>query len=299
MKNFKQRDGFQGEKLIALPESIWRKAIKENPVLSHLYITYIGYFPKAAHHFRERKNGCSDNILIYCLRGKGWYTIKNKRFEVSPNQFFILPATKEHMSYGANENDPWTIYWIHFSGCEIDTFNHSFNIGLYDGPKRINFNEKGIELWHTIYKNLEMGYGKENVIKANLCLYQFICSFLFPDTTNEKKQDEKDAINNTILFMKNKLSEKLTLEDLARRNNLSSSHFSLLFKKSTGMSPLDYFIHLKLQQACLQLLTSEVKIKNIAANLGYDDAYYFSRLFKKHMKISPLQYRFSPQSKSS
>lgn len=300
MNSFKQRDGFQGEKLISLPDSVWKKAIEENPILSHLYITHIGYFPKAAYHYRERKNGCTDNILIYCVRGKGWYSVKNKRFEVRLNQFFIIPATKEYINYGADENDPWTIYWIHFTGSDMDTFNKSFDIKLFNGPKQISFNEKGIELWNYIYQNLEMGYGKENISKANLCLYHFIASFLYPDVNvNEKKQDEKDTINNTILFMRNKLAKKLTLEDLALMNNLSPSHFSLLFKKSTGMAPLDYFIHLKLQQACLQLLTSEIKIKDIAADLGYDDPYYFSRLFKKYMNMSPLQYRFSPPSKSS
>lgn len=93
--------------------------------------------------------------------------------------------------------------------------------------------------------------------------------------------------------MRSKLSEKLTLENLALMNKLSASHFSLLFRKETGMAPLDYFIHLKLQQACLLLLTTESKIVNIAKNLGYEDSYYFSRLFKKYMKMSPQQYRFS------
>ena len=81
-------------------------------------------------------------------------------------------------------------------------------------------------------------------------------------------------------------------------NKLSASHFSLLFRNRTGMSQLDYFIHLKLQQACLLLWTTQTKIKHIAAELGYDDAYYFSRLFKKYMKMSPLQYRFSPPFKT-
>lgn len=300
MKNFKQRDGFQGEKLISLPDNIWKKAIKKNPVLGNLYVTYIGYFPKAAYHYRVRKNGCTDNILIYCVRGKGWYKVKNKLFEVQPNEYFILPATKEYLSYGADEKDPWTIYWVHFSGCDINNFNLSFNIDLFDGPQPIVFNEKGLELWDSMYRNLEMGYGEENISKTNLCLYHFLSTFLYPDKNiNEKKQDEKDLIDNTILFMRSKLGEKLSLEDLALMNKLLVSHFSLLFRKGIGMSPLDYFIHLKIQQACLLLLTSEIKIKKIASDLGYEDPYYFSRLFKKQMKISPLQYRYSPPSKSS
>lgn len=300
MKKLKQQDGFQGEKLISLPENVWKKAIKENPVLANLYLTHIGYFPKAAYHYRERKNGCSDNIFIYCLDGKGWYSINEKRFEVGINDYFIIPATKESVRYGADEQDPWTIYWIHFSGYDINTFNSSFNIDLLDGPHQISYNEKGLELWNTMYKNLEMGFGFENLCKSNLCLYHFISTFLYPDETdNERKQVEKDLISSSIFFMQSKLAEKLTLDDLASMNKLSASHFSLLFRKRTGMSPLDYFIHLKLQKACLLLLTTNKKIKNIAAALGYEDAYYFSRLFKKYIKMSPLRYRFSPPFKES
>jgi AraC-like DNA-binding protein len=72
---------------------------------------------------------------------------------------------------------------------------------------------------------------------------------------------------------------------------LSTSHFSNLFRKATGMAPLDYFIHLKLQKACLLLYSSDIKVKKIAKEIGYTDPYYFSRLFKKYMKASPDQYR--------
>jgi len=294
MVNIKRRDGFEGEKLISLPDQVWKNAIKANPFLGNLYITHIGYFPKAAYHYRERRNGCADNILIYCLRGKGWYSIKNKRFDVSVNQFFIIPATKEHIRYGADEKDPWTIHWIHFSGNDMDTFNQGFGIGLFDGPQQIIFNEKGLELWDTMYNSLEMGYSTENLSITNLCLYHFIATFLFPPKyADEKKQSAKDLINETIHFMHSRLADKLTIEDLALKNQLSASHFTYLFRKGTGMAPLEYFIHLKLQKACLLLGTNNIKIKNVAADLGYDDPYYFSRLFKKYMKVSPEQYRAS------
>ena len=76
-----------------------------------------------------------------------------------------------------------------------------------------------------------------------------------------------------------------------QRNSLSASHFSSLFRKATGMSPMDYFIHLKLQKACLLLYSSSIKIKDVALAVGYEDPYYFSRLFKKYLKLSPDQYR--------
>jgi AraC-like DNA-binding protein len=292
MKTIKRRDGFDGEKMINLPESVWKKVIRDNAVLGQLYVTHIGYFPKAAYHYREWKKGCPDNILIYCLRGKGWYELGKRRFEVGVNEFIIIPATKDNLRYGADENDPWTIYWIHFSGRDMDTFNRSFGIGIFDGPQPIIFNEKGLQIWNMMYQNLEMGYSKENLTNTNLCLYNLIATFLYPDRqVNEKKQDAKDLINDTILYMQNELHRQLTVEEMALKHGLSSSYFSSLFRKATGMPPLDYFIHLKLQKACLLLYSSDIKVKRVAEEIGYDDPYYFSRLFKKYMKVSPDQYR--------
>jgi len=292
MKTIKRRDGFEGEKMINLPESVWKKAIRDNVVLGQLYIKHIGYFPNATAHYREWEKGCPDNILIYCLRGKGWYELGKKRFEVSVNEFIIIPAIKSFLRYGADENDPWTIYWVHFSGRDLDTFNRSFKIGMFDGPQPIIFNEKGLQIWNMMYQNLEMGYSTENLTNTNLFLYSFIATFLFPDRqVNEKKQDAKNMIKDTILYMQKELHEKLTVEDMALKHGLSTSHFSSLFRKATGMPPLDYFIHLKLQKACLLLYSSNMKIKEVAAEIGYSDPYFFSRLFKKHMKVSPDQYR--------
>lgn len=286
------RDGFEGEKYINIPETAWKAAIKNNPVMQQLYITQIGYFPKATYHYRERPNGCKDNILIYSVRGRGWLVLNGKHFTVEPNEFIIVPSTKEPMSYGADENDPWTIYWVHFTGKNIDDFNRGFNIGLHDGARQILVSNKGIPLWEAMYKNLEMGYSKDNLNNTNLCLYHFLAIFLYPDQhTDLKTQDEKDMIKQTILYLKNNLASKLTVEDMASKNQLSTSHFSSLFRKSTGMSPLDYFIHLKIQRACILLSESEVKIKDIAMEIGYDDPFHFSRLFKKNIQVSPNQYR--------
>jgi AraC-like DNA-binding protein len=138
-----------------------------------------------------------------------------------------------------------------------------------------------------------MGYSTENLSNANLCLYHFVATFLFPDKHINEKKRRRDMIHEIILFMKSNISERLTIDDLAAQSNFCVSHFTSLFRKGTGMSPLDYFIHLKLQRACLLLHTTDNKISAIAAELGYDDPYYFSRLFKKYMKASPDHYRIA------
>jgi AraC-like DNA-binding protein len=62
---------------------------------------------------------------------------------------------------------------------------------------------------------------------------------------------------------------------------------------------MDYFIHLKIQNACKLLYLTDMTVREVSFELGYDDPYYFSRLFKKVMGISPMQYRNQPRGETN
>ncbi len=296
MSSIKRKDGFEGQKLITLPEAVLADYIKRNPAISQVYITHIGYFPHAEFHYRQRRNGCPDNIIIYCMRGKGWFKIGEHTFEMQPNQFIITPATKESLTYGTYEDDPWTIYWVHFCGPEIESFNKSFGIYAGNLPKDIPLNKKGLEIWEEMYQSLEMGFSIDNLRSANLCLYHFLATFFYPNKVLRNETGEDDYVTKTILYMRSMLHEKLSVEEMAAMHHFSASYFSTLFRKATGMPPIDYFIHLKIQRACQLLYGGKVKVKDVAESLGYEDPFYFSRLFKKYMKVSPEQYKSMLQS---
>jgi AraC-like DNA-binding protein len=109
----------------------------------------------------------------------------------------------------------------------------------------------------------------------------------------EISKAEQTVTEKAIAFMKKNISNRYTLQELAVFFNYSPSQFSNKFRKETGYSPIDYFIHLKLQQACKLLDSTDKKIYEIADELGYDDPYYFSKLFKKVMHVAPEQYKLS------
>ncbi|RKX40274.1 MAG: AraC family transcriptional regulator, partial [Verrucomicrobia bacterium] len=73
----------------------------------------------------------------------------------------------------------------------------------------------------------------------------------------------------------------------------SVSHYSKLFKYRTSQSPMACFLQLKIRKACELLDQTDQSVKAIAEGLGYDDPYYFSRLFKKIQGCSPTHYRDS------
>ena len=83
----------------------------------------------------------------------------------------------------------------------------------------------------------------------------------------------------------------INVEEIAQSVNLSVSHFTSLFKKKTGFSPIEYCNHLKIQRACQYLFFTDLRVKEISFKLGINDPYYFSRLFTKVMGVSPNEYR--------
>ena len=83
----------------------------------------------------------------------------------------------------------------------------------------------------------------------------------------------------------------LRLSDIAESVNVSIPHYSYLFKQKTGFAPMEYFNQLKVQKACQYLLFTNLRIKEIAEQLGIEDPYYFSRMFKSVMGLSPKEYR--------
>ena len=289
----KKRDGFAGELLISIPQNVLAGAIQKGQILPHqLYVSHIGYFPKALYHYCQRPQGCVDNI--YCVQGKGYYTLDGHTFTLNPNQYVIVPATDKPLVYWSDTEDPWSIYWVHFTSDALQAFNRAYHIVPEQGPQYIPHNEKGIRIWEEMYENLSRGYSPENLMNTNLCLYHLIATFVFSQQQNQNSSSpEKAIIRETIDYMKNNLDKTIRIEDFADLNKYSVSHFSKLFRLTTGMSPIEYFIHLKMQKACQLLYTEDSRVKQIAALLGYDDPYYFSRLFKKYMNTSPETYRKS------
>ena len=291
----KKQDGFAGELLISIPQNVLAGAVQKGQILPHqLYVSHIGYFPKALYHYCQRPQGCVDNILFYCVQGKGYYTLDGHTFTLNPNQYVIVPATDKPLVYWSDTEDPWSIYWVHFTSDALQAFNRAYHIVPEQGPQYIPHNEKGIRIWEEMYENLSRGYSPENLMNTNLCLYHLIATFVFSQQQNQNSSSpEKAIIRETIDYMKNNLDKTIRIEDFADLNKYSVSHFSKLFRLTTGMSPIEYFIHLKMQKACQLLYTEDSRVKQIAALLGYDDPYYFSRLFKKYMNTSPETYRKS------
>jgi AraC family transcriptional regulator, arabinose operon regulatory protein len=284
-----KKDHFYGDRSFVLSKK-QLELVKTNSLTSDLYITDIGFYPHAKNHYRKRKKGTAENILIYCIDGEGVIKTGETLFHLIPDSYFIIPARTLH-SYWASEKMPWSIYWLHFAGEKSELFKDFFckvipicrtsNARIDD---RINkFNE--------ILTALEMGFTKNNIEFANLNLQAVLASFFYVDTFRSVKGvRNNDPVEQSIFYMLQNLNHQLKIEDLAKNVNLSESHLSRLFKNKTGSSPIDYFISLRMQEAIRLLTNKSLRIKEVAFRLGYNDQYYFTRIFTKYIGTSPASF---------
>lgn len=296
LRDMKLKDGFKGEQSLVLPRAVLQ-LIESDPLASLLYVTDIGYFPKARHHYRCRETAIDQYVFIYCIDGKGWFELNGEKHEVVANQYFILPAGTAH-TYAASEAEPWTIYWIHFKGAIAHHYAADRARPIDVTPSlasRINTRNK---LFEEIYLTLASSFTLESIRYACASFQHYLASLRYIQqyrNAGKETSPQGDIADMVIHFFNENIERHLTLPEVAAFSGLSSSRLSFVFKERTGHSPLNYFNLLKVRRACELLDTTRLKPNQISLKLGFDDPYYFSRLFSKIMGLSPINYRNRPK----
>ena len=293
MQELRLKDGFQGEIMYVVPRPVLEKA-RRHPLVSSLTPTDIGWFPAARYHYRERPAGAPEHILIYCTAGRGWFEIDGARHPVAANQAFIIPSGQPHV-YGAANDDPWSIHWVHFVGTSGDYYVGQLSKGAYtlsiDGDMKASLEALFAACRDAFVANFLL----PRMIYAAQILHHLLGHLFFNNRAFSPLLGSSRfrSIDNTLSFLHENMSEQLTLADMVQHSGLSKSHCIRLFKEQTGHSPMDYFIQLKMEHACMLLAFREDSIGQIGMELGYRDPYYFSRAFRKVIGMSPTEYRRS------
>ena len=106
------------------------------------------------------------------------------------------------------------------------------------------------------------------------------------------------VISDAKLFMAEHFTDpNLMLQDVAKAVNMSNSRFSTVFSQQSGQTFTEYLIFLRLGKAKELLRTTDMKSSQIAHETGYNDAHYFSYIFKKNTGMTPSEYRTKNQNK--
>jgi AraC-like DNA-binding protein len=287
----KKAEGFENEQFFVIPNIFIEEHLK-TPYPHSLLITLMGYFPRARDHYIKRPAGCGTALMIYCSAGSGFCSINGEAARtLSAGQILIIPPRTPH-EYGASEDAPWSIYWVHFKGSFYEPFYEAVSpylpISAGDIP-----GDRIRDIFNQCFCLLQLPYRKEE--------YFYLCQLvttmlsiipcLFRNSSPGLGLDSSESIERAVTFMQTHLHKRISGPELAAYTNLSYSRLSYIFKHSTGYAPVEFFLRTKIQAAARDLYFSKLPIRDIALDYGIEDPYYFSRLFKKIMGKSPDKFR--------
>lgn len=281
-----KEEGFRDEKHVIIPTESFAEYI-EHPLIRAAYLTDVGFFPRARSHYKERDEGADQYILIYCTDGNGTIEVDGQKYLLGRSDAFCIPKGAKHRYYADKEN-PWSILWVHFKGENTPLFP-------LEEKRLIHMNSRHSDnrmmvLFNVLFRVLEKNYTLGNFIYISQVLQLILSEIYFREKIDESTMQDRH-VTMVVRFMYQNLDKNLSLQQISDEVKLSKSYLNAVFKSQTGRAPVEFFIHLKMKEACKLLKSTDMYIYEVSAGLGYEDPYYFSRIFKKVVGMSPRDYK--------
>ena len=283
-------EGFVGQRLVVVPRPILT-TLMHYPLLKALLPTDAGFYPKAKGHKFVREHGCPEAIFIYCSEGNGWCEIAGQMHEVDQNQLLVIPPSTPHV-YGADKENPWTIYWFHAIGSNMPLYLERLGVTADKPIVRLGGDVQMLSLFEDVFEELEQGFTMLHLLYAAHTLTHLMGLILrHKDEYGYGTANVQERVAKSIEFMKSHMRQPLKIATLAGLVRLSRSHYTTVFQRVTGYAPLSYLNHLRMQHAVQLLNTTDLSIKQISEQLGFCDQFYFTRAFAKMHNHSPTEHR--------
>ncbi|MGN7471093.1 helix-turn-helix domain-containing protein [Brevibacillus sp. SAFN-007a] len=128
-------------------------------------------------------------------------------------------------------------------------------------------------------------------LHAKALLHQFVYEWLQQRQEQAEEPTPQSLVDKAIRLIEEQFSEKMTLHALASQVGCQERQLQRLFKAALAVGPMEYLLRVRVEKAKELLLKLNVPLMHIAESVGFSDSYYFSRLFKKYVGISPSQFR--------
>ena len=238
-----------------------------------------------------RPKGRVDWQLIYIAAGKGHFILDNKEVIVpAGNMVLYQPREEQHYYYlGEDRTQAW---FVHFTGREVKNILRHYEIPLNGHVIRTGLSRE----YEDLYRRMR------DELVACRWGYEEMLTYLFREllmTMHRRMEEElpqlsgftSQEIDLAKEYFSEHYNEEINVEAYAVSRHVSTSWFNKNFKNAVGTTPMQYILSIRIRNAQTLLETTEYSISDIASMVGYENAFYFSRLFKKNKGLSPAAYR--------
>lgn len=215
------------------------------------------------------------------LKGKGdFYFQKSDSVHVVPGDIIIVPDTATYVSR-----------WLGFPDISYITFHFIIEKGFSD-----NISIQKICGLEHLTKDFKFAYDNFSILEKSfkvLSIFYSILDEIFPKIKKSSEKHIRTSIKKVIDHITFNYTDNITIDELSAIANLSPSRFFTVFKKETGITPIEYKNRICIRNAEKMLLISDLSIEEMAEKLGFNSSSYFRRTFKAFTGQSPREYKNS------
>ncbi len=248
-------------------------------------ISYMRYTEKPRTTRFYRPDGRVDCHFLLVTSGSLIAEIDGKEYHLKVGDgLFYRPNDTQCYTVSVDENQPYEEHlYVHFCGMVAD-----------EVLKKAGF-ERSAAIFNTtgevkrIFEALIRCYRRGDEMTAIGNLLRLIA--LLSPRTKAPQNIGARLILAEAEFISSHYSEEIDLDKCAERCGFSRSRFTHLFTEVIGISPYRYQQKFRLEQACELLRSTALSVSEVAENVGFQDALYFSRLFKKRFGMAPSDMR--------
>ena len=232
-----------------------------------------------------------DNKIYVIEKGEILVEGGGASFIAKAGDLVLIPANVTH---SARLTDKKFVKksWIHFAMKE----GVSNYFSSYGAPVKIELPslQKTLKTINEVIKAGELSEPYKS-LKTSSGIFELVSTFL--DESLPRLPLPLDNIDKAIDFINDNYTKQFSLDFLSEKFECSNNHFIKKFKEKTGYTPIKYLAIKKIDEAKRLLETTDLPISEVMERVGYEDASYFSKLFKKLVGYSPKSFRENVEQK--
>ncbi len=241
-------------------------------------------------HWQVQNALCNFTKFHYIVDGQLSIVANGERFILNSGDFLILPAGTKH-DISLIDDKKCLLYFadvsLHFDDNEFLT--------VLDTPYfvRVGLTNEMFNIFEDIIGTLSVENNHLISVKQSYLISKLLLVFFehCDDTRMLERKPQQDAVYQTIDFIKQHYTEKLTVKQLAQMAFLSTTYYSIRFKSLTGLSPIQYVNSLRIKKAQELLETTDMSLNEIVDTINFGDLAQFCKAFKKYCGHTPTKYR--------